>query len=110
MADCLVVLFSGLPGAVNYLFQGKLRLLLLADGKKYVLTNLGTVTFVVTSLSKILLCIWASGGRAASRYCAVNLLQIGFVCLYMYHHYPLAGRQGTAGLCRHIPKPERGHS
>lgn len=84
----LVVLFSGLPGAVNYLFQGKLRLLLLADGKKYVLTNLGTVTFVVTSLSKILLLHLGFGVvELQAMYCAVNLLQIGFVCLYMYRHY-----------------------
>ncbi len=84
----LVVLFSGVPGAVNYLFQGKLRLLLLADGKKSVLTNLGTTTFVVTSLSKILLLKFGFGVvELQAMYCTVSLLQIGFVCLYMYRHY-----------------------
>lgn len=84
----LVVLFSGLPGAVNYLFQGKLRLLLLADGKKYVLTNLGTVTYVITSLSKICLLYFGFGVvELQAMYCVVNLLQIGVVCLYMHRHY-----------------------
>lgn len=84
----LVVLFSGLPGAVNFLLQGKLRLLLLADGKKYVISNLGTATFVATSIAKIVLLkcgfdvVWIQG-----MYMTVNLLQAVFIYIYMRRNY-----------------------
>ena len=50
-----VVLFSGLPNVVLFLFQGKYRILLQAEGKNYILTNLTLTTTVVTSVVKILL-------------------------------------------------------
>ena len=51
----LVVLISGLPGVVNYYFQGKYKILLQAEGKTYIITNLTTLIGIVTSIGKILL-------------------------------------------------------
>ena len=50
-----VVFLSGMPGVVNYYFQGKFRLLLQAEGKGYILTALSTVIHFLTSVSKIIL-------------------------------------------------------
>lgn len=54
----LVVILSGLPNAVNYYFQGKYKLLLNADGKSYVVTNITLVIYVLTSICKILLLVF----------------------------------------------------
>ena len=49
-----VILFNGLGGVINYLFQGKFRIFLRAEGKNYLLSNLGTVIYIATSFSKII--------------------------------------------------------
>lgn len=49
-----VIFFHGLGGVINYLFQGKFRIFLRAEGKNYLLSNLGTVIYIATSFSKII--------------------------------------------------------
>lgn len=51
----LIVLFSGLGGVINYLFQGKYRILLEAEGKNYILMSLSTLITIMTSITKIIL-------------------------------------------------------
>ena len=48
-----VVLLSGMAQVVNFFFQGKYRILMQVEGKNYILTNLGTIVNVCTSISKI---------------------------------------------------------
>lgn len=50
-----VVLLSGLPNVVLFFFQGKYRILLQAEGKNYILTNLTLATTVGTNIIKIVL-------------------------------------------------------
>lgn len=50
-----VVLFSGLPNVILFFFQGKYRILLQAEGKNYILTNLTLATTVGTNIIKIVL-------------------------------------------------------
>ncbi len=38
----LVIFFNGMGGVINYFFQGKFRILLRAEGKTYLLSNLST--------------------------------------------------------------------
>ena len=85
---CLVVLMSGLSGVLSFFFQGKFRLLLSAEGKGYVLTNIATVTSVGVSLAKAAVLI-AGGNVVAvqSVYFAFNLAQLVFFALYMRRHY-----------------------
>lgn len=64
-----VVFFSGIGGVINFFFQGKYRLLLTAEGKGYVVTNLVTVTFLLTSILKIVLIMMG---------CNVVFVQIAF--------------------------------
>lgn len=51
----LIIIFSGLPNVILFYFQGKYKLLLQAEGKNYIITNLTTIITTLTGLSKILL-------------------------------------------------------
>ena len=60
----LVVLMSGLSGVISYYFQGKFRLLLTAEGKKYIITGINTVTHVGVSIFKAVVLL--AGGSVAA--------------------------------------------
>lgn len=84
----LVVLMSGLSGVLSYFFQGKFRLLLAAEGKTYVVTNITTITSVGVSILKAV--VLFSGGNVVevqSVYFFFNLVQLAFFMLYMKRHY-----------------------
>lgn len=49
------VFFSGIGNVLNFYFQGKYTLLLRAEGKNYILTNLAMILSVLESLTKVLL-------------------------------------------------------
>lgn len=49
------VFFSGIGNVVTFYFQGKYSLLLRAEGKNYILTNLAMIVNVLVSLSKVLM-------------------------------------------------------
>lgn len=84
----LVVFLSGMPGAVSYYFQGKFRLLLQAEGKSYILTNLSTIFTVLASLSKIILLLAGFNVVALqAMYLAFSLIQTALIVLYMKRHY-----------------------
>lgn len=51
----LVILLNGIGNVINYFFHGKYLVLLKADGKRFVEIGLGTVTYVLKQLSKIIL-------------------------------------------------------
>lgn len=51
----LVIFFIGVPQAVSLITQAKYILLLKADGRSYVITNVATVITVLTGLAKIIL-------------------------------------------------------
>lgn len=83
-----VVFLSGMPGVVNYYFQGKFRLLLQAEGKSYILTALTTVIHVFTNISKIILLICGFNIVALQvMYLFFNIVQMAFIVIYMKRHY-----------------------
>lgn len=51
----LCVFFSGFGNVVLFFVQGKYRILLTAEGKSYILTNLQTIISVLISIAKIIL-------------------------------------------------------
>lgn len=84
----LVMLLSGLPGVINYYFQGKFKILLQAEGKNYVLTNLTTVINVFTSISKIVLLSCGFDIVALQvMYLFFNIFQMLFIVIYMKRNY-----------------------
>lgn len=84
----LVVLISGLPGVVNYYFQGKYKILLQAEGKTYIITNLTTIIGVVTSIGKILLLQFGFGVVAVqTMYLVLSLVQMLYISYYIKKNY-----------------------
>lgn len=84
----LVVLISGLPGVVNYYFQGKYKILLQAEGKTYIVTNLTTVIGILTSLGKILLLLLGFGVVAVqSLYLLLSIAQMLYIACYIKRNY-----------------------
>lgn len=47
----VVILLSGMPNVINFYFQGKYKILLQADGRNYILTNLQTCTMSASYVS-----------------------------------------------------------
>lgn len=84
-----VMLLSGLPGAINYYFQGKFRILMIAEGKTYILTVLTTIVNIGTSISKIVLLLAGCNVIALQvMYLFFNLVQMTFILCYIRRHYP----------------------
>lgn len=83
-----VILFHGLGGVVNYLFQGVFRIFLRAEGKNYLLSNISTITYMVTSVSKI---IFISLGFdivvIQAAYFIITISQMLFIVLYIKKNY-----------------------
>lgn len=75
-----VVLLSGMAQVVNFFFQGKYRILMQVEGKNYILTNLGTIVNVCTSISKIVLLLQGFDIVALQlMYFAFNIIQILYI-------------------------------
>lgn len=84
----LVVFISGLPGVVNYYFQGKYKILLQAEGKTYIITNLTTIISILTSIGKIVLLLFGFGVIAVqSLYLVLSLLQMTYIACYIKNNY-----------------------
>ena len=95
----LVILLSGLSGVLNYFFQGKFKLLLTAEGKKYVVKNITTAVSAATSLSKAL--VLAAGGNIVAvqaAYFALNLVQMLIFLRYMRRNYGWVNYRDTPDL------------
>lgn len=83
-----IILFNGLGGAINFLFQGKYHLLLQADGKEYVKTNLATIVYVVSSIFKIILALSRCDIIVLQIvYFGLNVLQMLYFAVYIRKHY-----------------------
>ena len=84
----LVILFTGLSGVINFLFQGKFKLLLIAEGKNYIITNITTIVGVLSSLLKIIL-IYLGFNIVLIQfsYFILGLLQMIFFEIYIRKNY-----------------------
>lgn len=95
----LVILLSGLSGVLNYFFQGKFKLLLAAEGKKYVVKNITTAISVATSIAKAL--VLAAGGSIVAvqaAHFALNLVQMLIFLRYMRRNYGWVNYRDTPDL------------
>ena len=83
----LVVLLSGLSGVLSYFFQGKYKILLSAQGKNYINTNITTFSTVGVSIVKAIVLI--AGGNVVmvqSVYFIFNFIQMLIILIYMRKH------------------------
>lgn len=83
-----VIILSGLPSAINYYFQGKYKLLLNADGRSYIITNVSLVIYIFSSISKIALLLMGFDIVALQvMYLFFNIIQMGFYLVYIRKNY-----------------------
>lgn len=83
-----VIFFSGMSQVVNFFFQGKYRILLQAEGKSYVLTNLGTILNICTSACKIAMLLLGFDVTALQiMFFTFSVVQMLYICCYIKKHY-----------------------
>lgn len=83
-----VILLNGLGNVLAYFFQGKYRILLQAEGKQYIISNLATLVTVMSGVIKIILI--QSGFDVVSlqaAYFVFNLLQVVYFAYYIRKKY-----------------------
>lgn len=84
----LVILLNGLGNALMFFFQGKYKILLQAEGKQYVITNMTTFVNIATSICKVVLIV--SGFNVISlqvAYFVFNMVQAAYFAWYIRRHY-----------------------
>lgn len=83
-----VILLNGLGGVINFLFQGKYRLLLQAEGKTYILTNLSTIISILTNIAKIILLLLGFNVVVIqASYLFFNIVQMIYITYYIQKNY-----------------------
>lgn len=83
-----VILFNGLGNVLAYFFQGKYRILLQAEGKQYIITNLATIVSVLTNVIKVALIFGGFGVISLQIvYFLFNILQVLYFAWYIRRYY-----------------------
>ena len=84
----VVIVLTGFSGVISYFFQGKYNILLLAEGKNYINSNLSTVTYILTSVAKIALLLCGYNVVALqTMYCFFNIVKMIYIEWYIHKNY-----------------------
>lgn len=84
----LVILLTGMVGVINYFFQAKFKLLLTAEGKAYITTNIGIIITILTNIIKIILLMFGFNIVLIQiSYFIINLLQMILIWVYIKRNY-----------------------
>ena len=83
-----LTILSGAGGVINFWVQGKYMVLLQAEGKKYLMSIVTTVVYVVSNITKIVLLLLGYNVIAIHiGYFIISLLQMIFYYMYMRKGY-----------------------
>lgn len=83
-----VIILSGASSVVSYFVQGKYRVLMEAEGRGYVLTNISSIYNIVVAVCKIALLILGFGiVEIQCMYFFFSLVQMGIIILYVRRWY-----------------------
>lgn len=83
------ILLQGLSGVINYLVQGKLVILLRADGRSYVTTKVTMLVNIVSKAAQIILILNGFNVLAVQfAHFVVNVTQMIYISIYVKKHYP----------------------
>lgn len=79
-----IIVLQGSGSVISYLVQGKYNMLLRVDNRNYVVSNLGTVTSVLTDVTRILLLInGKSIIEVQATFLVFNLVKMLYVSWYI---------------------------
>ncbi len=83
-----IIVVNGATGVVSYLFQGKYKVLLQAEGKNYIVVNLNTIVNVLINVARVIL-INASVNIVIVQfaYLVFNVLQMLYFGWYIKKNY-----------------------
>lgn len=83
-----VILLNGIGNALLYFFQGKYKILLQAEGKQYIITNITTFVNIGANIAKVILILSGFNVIALQvAYFVFNIAQAGYFALYIKKHY-----------------------
>lgn len=83
-----VVFFMGMNGVINFWISAKYKLLLEADGKKYVLLNINTVVSLISNGIKIILLLAGYDILIVQGcFCLISIAQAVFINRYVKRNY-----------------------
>ncbi len=84
----LIIFLGGIGNSLNFLYQGKYRILLQAEGYTYVTTNIATIIGILASGVKLLLLLKGFGVIAVQlSFFLINVLQMIIYYVYVRKHY-----------------------
>ncbi|MDO5472598.1 MAG: hypothetical protein Q4F35_04605 [Akkermansia sp.] len=83
-----LILLAGVPGVIRYIFQGKYTVLLVAEGKNYIVSTFNTLTHVVVVISKVIFLLAGCSIMAFQVYTMLfSLLSVLLIYIYMKKNY-----------------------
>lgn len=83
-----VIILNGSASVFSYFLTAKYGLLLQAEGKTYISTNLTTVSQILISLSKVILILLGFNVIMVQvAYFTVSLIRIAYLLIYIRRHY-----------------------
>jgi len=84
----VIIFLGGISNAFNFLYQGKYKILLQAEGYSYVTTNITTIINVLINGIKVLLLLKGFGVIAVQvSFFLINVLQMIIYHIYIKRHY-----------------------
>jgi len=84
----LVILFTGVVGVINYFLQAKFKLLLIAEGKTYIITTANLVVNTLSNITKIVLLLLNFNILIIQiSYFIISFLQMFLIWIYIKKHY-----------------------
>lgn len=79
-----VTISMGAFGVVRYFFQGKYTILLQAQGKTYITSNISTIGSILANFSRIILMLYGANLIwVQSAYCVCNILPMLYIAWYI---------------------------
>ena len=83
-----IIILTALPAVFSFFVQGKYRMLLEVDGRKYVITNSEIVLQLLSNVGKILVLVFSESLLLIQLvYCALSLLQLVYVYIHAKRRY-----------------------
>ena len=84
----LIIFLGGISNSLNFLYQGKYKILLQAEGYSYVTTNITTIINILINVVKVLLLLKGFGVIAVQvSFFLINVLQMILYYIYVRRRY-----------------------